>query len=134
MADLVLWEDPSKLVTLYVPFGQISIHELQIMVNREGVGNYLQLTREEIHALSRAEYIATRLYQKMGIQSFNEVLLTQPFSANEEFVRLILTFVTREIDIAVSELNLLYVVDKLPEASRDEIRVNLDAVLAELDS
>jgi len=132
-ADFVLWKDPDDLVTLYVPFGQISVHELQIIVNRRGVGNYLQLGPKEILALSRAEYIVTRLYQKMGIQSFNEVLLTQPFDADEPFVRLILTFITREIDIAVSELNLLYVVDKKPEDSRDEIRKNLDAVLAELE-
>jgi galactose-1-phosphate uridylyltransferase len=131
-ATFVLWEDPRKLVTLYVPFGQTSVHELQVIVNRPGVGNYLQLTDDEIRALTRAELIVTRLYQRVGIQSFNEVLLSQPFDSREPTVRLVLTFITREIDIAVSELNLLYVVDKLPEQTRDEIAPHLEAVLADL--
>lgn len=129
-AGFVLWEDSEKLVTLYIPFGQISLHELQIMVNRPGVGDYLKLKKEEIKTLSRAEFIVTCLYQRMGIQSFNEVILSQPFNSNEQFIRLVMTFITREIDMAVSELNLLYVVDNHPEDTRKEVNLYLKDVLS----
>lgn len=132
-AGLVIWEDSNKLVTLYVPFGQISLHELQIIVNRPNSGDYLKLKREEIVALSRAEYIVTCLYQKMGIQSFNEVLLSQPFNINSLTTRMIMTFITREVDMAVSELNLLYVVDKQPEETINEINKHIGDVISTLN-
>ena len=108
---LVLWED--EHVALYVPLGQISIHELQIMVKRADANHYLELTRREIKSLSRAEYVVTRLYRAMGINSFNEVVLSRSFERRHPCgFRVIVAFITREIDLAVSELNLLYVVDR----------------------
>jgi hypothetical protein len=47
-----------------------------------------------------------------------------PFSYEnkEDGFRLILTFITREVDLAVSELSLLYVVDKFPHNTFEEIK------------
>ena len=120
--NLVLWED--KHYALYIPFGQNSIHELQAIVKRANVSNFLQLTELEIISLSKCEYIAASIFNLLGINSFNELLLGMPFSyeGNEDGFRLITTFVTREIDLAVSELSLLYVVDKFPHNTLEEIR------------
>jgi galactose-1-phosphate uridylyltransferase len=110
---MVLFEDEN--VALYVPFGQISIHEMQIMVKRGGACNYLDLEEKEIKSFSRAETMAFKLMKRMGIQSFNEVMISLPFEEKNDCFRLITCFVTREVDFAVSELNQLFVVDKHPE-------------------
>jgi diadenosine tetraphosphate (Ap4A) HIT family hydrolase len=111
-AGFVVWAD--KWVTLYVPIVQMAVHELQMIVNREGAGNYLDLTAEEINSLSKAEYIAIQILKCLRISSFNEVMLTDELKPQAKSFRLIVAFVTREVDIAVSELNHLYVVDKHP--------------------
>jgi len=119
-AGLVIWEDP--YVALFVPFGQSAVHELQIMVKRPGTRTFLDLDHDEIQSLSLAEYIVTRLYGRMDINSFNEILLSLPFEDKESTTfRLIFTFITREVDLAISELSLLYVVDQHPSHTVMEI-------------
>lgn len=119
--EFLIWDDEN--VALYIPFGQISIHELQIMVKRVGAYTYLDLTEDEIVSLSKAEFIVTRIYHELGINSFNEVMLTKTFYRDiGKTFRLILTFITREVDLAVSELNLVFVVDRLPTDTRNEIQ------------
>jgi hypothetical protein len=118
-AGLVIWED--KHVLIYVPFGQIAVHELQIMIRRIGTRTFLDLEPEEIQSLSMAEWIVTRLYSMLDINSFNEILLSLPFDDRTRTFRLIFTFITREVDLAVSELSLLYVVDQHPSHTVREI-------------
>jgi hypothetical protein len=92
------------------------------MVQRPGTRTFLDLTQPEIESLSRAEWIVTQLYNKLGVNSFNELLLSLPFSDTETSTfRLIFTFITREVDLAVSELSLLYVVDQQPSQTVREI-------------
>jgi galactose-1-phosphate uridylyltransferase len=118
----IIWED--DYCALYIPFGQMSVHELQAMVKRRNTGNYLHLTDQEIHSLSKCEFIAAKIFEKLGINSFNELMISMPFSYEnkEDGFRLILTFITREVDLAVSELSLLYVVDKFPHNTFEEIK------------
>ena len=119
-AGLVIWENDH--VGIYVPFGQIAVHELQIMILEKGRRTFLDLTQEEIQSLSKAEWIVTRLYSRPDINSFNEILLSLPFSDKEtNTFRLIFTFITREVDLAMSELSLLYVVDQHPSHTVQEI-------------
>jgi galactose-1-phosphate uridylyltransferase len=119
-AGLVIWED--KHVVLYVPFGQIAVHELQIMICAKEKRNFLDLSEPEIASLSKAEWIVTQLYNKLEINSFNEILLSLPFEDRRSSTfRLIFTFITREVDLAVSELSLLYVVDQHPGQTVREI-------------
>ncbi|MBI2418222.1 MAG: hypothetical protein HYV28_10050 [Ignavibacteriales bacterium] len=122
LINYIIWEDDN--CALYVPFGQISIHELQVIIKRRNTSNFLHLTDKEIYSLSKCEYIVTKIFERLGINSFNELLISMPFDYEKKDYgfRLILTFITREVDIAVSELSLLYVVDKFPHHSRDEIR------------
>jgi len=118
-ADYLIWED--EYVALYVPYGQCSLHELQIMVKRP-CGTYMDFHAEEIDSFSKAEFITYCIYNKLGITSFNSVLITKLLGdARAPKFRVIQTFVTREVDIAVSELSTLYVVDKHPRDSRDLI-------------
>ncbi|MBI5655702.1 MAG: hypothetical protein HZC44_02305 [Geobacter sp.] len=114
---MVIHEDDH--VVLYVPYGQISIHEMQIMVKKPGTTHYLALSEEEITSLSIAETIAVKLLDALGIHSFNQVMITLPFDRVSAYFSLILCFVTREVDLAVSELNHLFVVDKYPEETRE---------------
>ena len=108
----VLWEN--EYVALFVPFCQVSLHELQVIVKRP-VGNFLDLEEPEIKSLSQAEWIATLLFSAWNINSFNEVILGKTFDDTRgKTFRLLMIFITREIDLAVSELNLLYVVDRHP--------------------
>ena len=88
---------------------------MQIMVKRAGACNYLSLSREEIKSISKAEAVAILFLKELGIKSFNEILINLPFEENSTYFRLIICFLTREVDIAVSELNQLFVVDKHPE-------------------
>ncbi len=119
-AGLSIWKDDHVIV--YVPFGQIAVHELQIMLRQPGKRTFLDLTPPEIVALSRAEWIITQIYNRLDINSFNEILLSLPFNDNETSTfRLIFTFITREVDLAVSELSLLYVVDQHPSHTVSEI-------------
>jgi len=112
-AGLKVWEDEN--VVLYVPFGQISQDELQIIVKRNDTASVLALTEPEIYSLSKAEFAVTRIFDRLEINSFNEVVLALPEDTKHSgSFRLIWTFITREIDLAVSELNLLYVVDRHP--------------------
>jgi galactose-1-phosphate uridylyltransferase len=121
-AGLVIWESKKMDVVVYVPFGQIAVHELQIMVMRQGARNFLDLTQDEIRSLSQAEYVVTRLYARLDINSFNEILLALPFDDKESTTfRMIFTFITREVDLAISELSLLYVVDRHPSDTVIEI-------------
>ncbi len=120
-ARLVLWHDDN--VALYIPIGQISLHELQIMV-KEPTSTYLDLTEEQVRSLSKAEYYVTQIYQRIGITSFNEILITERLGKNTPRFRLILTFITREVDLAVSELNNLFVMDEFPNDSQREILRN----------
>lgn len=119
-AGLIVWEDAH--VVLYVPFGQIAVHELQIMIRQKGRRTFLDLTEPEIASLSKAEWIVTQLYNKLDINSFNEILLSLPFNDRKSSTfRLIFTFITREVDLAVSELSLLYVVDQHPGQTVREV-------------
>jgi hypothetical protein len=121
-AGLVIWESEKKDVALYVPFGQIAVHELQIMMTREGARTFLDLGESEIRSLSQAEYIVTKLYSRLNINSFNEILLSLPFDDKESTsFRMVFTFITREVDLAISELSLLYVVDRHPSDTVAEI-------------
>ena len=108
----VVWAD--ERVALCVPVVQMAVHELQLIVNRQGASNYLDLTDGEIESLSKAEYVAIQTLKSLGISSFNEVMLTDELKGRSATFRLVVAFVTREVDIAVSELNHLYVVDKHP--------------------
>lgn len=110
-AGHVIWED--DYVALFVPIGQISIHELQIIVKNEK-HNFLELDIHEIKSLSKAEYYVTQFYKMIEITSFNEILISEPFNKKTKGFRLIMAFITREVDLAVSELNNLFVVDKFP--------------------
>jgi hypothetical protein len=111
-SKMIIWQDDN--VALFVPFGQIAIHELQIMVTRP-TKTFLDLTEEEVRSISRAEYIATRLYRCLNIHSFNETMLSLPFEETRaKDFRLIFSFVPREVDLGLSELDPLYVVDKQP--------------------
>jgi galactose-1-phosphate uridylyltransferase len=125
-AGLVLWEDEN--VVLFIPYGQISMHELQVMVKRRNTNHYLELSDEEIRSLSEAEFKVTRLFRELGINSFNEVMISRPFDSKTEGFRIIFTYITREVDFAVSELNLLYVVDKHPYDTLDEVKSYLPHV------
>lgn len=125
-ADYVVWED--DLVVLYVPYGQCSLHELQIMVLRP-CGTFIELTGEEVTSVSKAEFIIFRLYKELGITSFNSILITKLFNEKRApTFRLVQAFVTREIDLAVSELSMLYVVDQHPNESKNEIKKIFKAI------
>lgn len=115
----VIWED--EKVALYVPWGQTSVHELQVMVKDAMKCHYLDLTIEEVESLSKAEFLAIRIYKLLGVGSFNEVLITEDLATRTKTFRLVLTFITREVDLAVSELNHLYVVDKHPQDTVEAI-------------
>jgi galactose-1-phosphate uridylyltransferase len=115
----LIWEDEN--IALYVPYGQCSKHELQAMT-LEPRGGFIDLIPEEVISLSKAEYIALRIFKKLEISSFNQVslskLLNDTRAPNFRFVE---AFVTREVDLAVSELSMLYVVDQHPWDSRNQI-------------
>ena len=111
-AGMVIWED--EHVALFVPFGQIALHELQIMVKRP-TRHFLELTVQEVRSLSRAEYIVARLYGRMDINSFNEAMLSLPFAdTRSTSFRLIFKFISRTVDLGLSELSPVYVVDRHP--------------------
>lgn len=129
-AGLILWQD--DYVVLYIPMGQISAHELQVMVKRKNTNHYLELTDEEIHSLSTAEFIVTRLFREIGINSFNEIMISRPFDSRTEGFRIIFTYITREIDFAVSELSLLYVVDKQPYDTLNEAKKYIPKIKSKL--
>lgn len=127
-SGFIIWED--AYVALYVPFGQIAMDELQIMVKSRN--EYLKLTSEEISSLSKAEFLVTRLFFKWEINSFNEIMISKRFnSAIGKDARLIFTFITREIDLAISELSLVYIVDSHPEKTVQKVKLVWDAVKKE---
>ena len=85
------------------------------MAKRKDKHSLLALTEAEIRSFSEAEFAITRLFDRLKINSFNEVILALPEDVpHSPSFRLTWTFITREIDLAVSELNLLYVVDRHP--------------------
>jgi galactose-1-phosphate uridylyltransferase len=118
--DMVLYEDCN--VALYVPLGQISIHELQIMVKTPGNCDYLSLSKDEIISISKAEAMAIEFLKALEITSFNEIMISLPFGETSKWFHLIMCFLTREVDIAVSELNQMFVVDKHPESTAKILR------------
>ena len=129
--DMVLYED-SK-VALYVPLGQISIHELQIMVKTPGKCDYLSLSKDEIISLSKAEAMAIEFLKALEITSFNEIMISLPFGETSKCFHLVTCFLTREVDIAVSELNQLFVVDKHPESTAEILRQIKATVMRGID-
>jgi len=117
IADYVIWED--EYVALYVPYGQCSLHELQAVVKRP-CATYIDFNDNEIESMSRAEYIVLQLYKELEISSFNSIYIGKLFNdSRAPNFRVIQTFVTREVDLAVSELSMLYVVDQHPGDSRN---------------
>jgi len=133
-ADYVIWED--EYVALYVPYGQCSLHELQAVVKRP-CATYVDFNNHEIESMSKAEFMALKLYKELEISSFNNILITKLFNdSRAPYFRVVQTFVTREVDLAVSELSMLYVVDQHPRDSRNvlaaafkKIKNGLTAVL-----
>lgn len=119
-AGYVIWED--RNVVLYVPYGQIATHELQIMMRRK-FRSYVDFTDKEIESLSVAEFMVFRIYEQLGITSFNSIFLSKLFEETRapDF-RVVQIFVTREADLAVSELSTLYVVDQHPNESMQQIK------------
>jgi len=116
----VIWGDAN--VMLYVPYGQCSLHELQVMTCKPRA-HLLDLSEDEIASLSKAEYIALRLYKELGVASFNHIVLSKLFNDNRApTFRMVVIFVTRDSDLAMSELSMLYVADKHPWDSRVEIQ------------
>lgn len=130
----VLWHD--KHAALYVPFCQTSAHELQVML-LEPHNTFLDLNGDELASFSRAEYLAVRLFDAWGITSFNEMIMNSKLDKtsgeggdrqrDSSDFRVIATFVTRETDLGISELNLQYVVDR---HGIDTIRLFLDTMLS----
>ncbi len=117
IADYVIWED--EYVALYVPYGQCSLHELQAVVKRP-CATYMDFNDNEIESMSRAEFIVLQLYKELEISSFNSIYIGKLFNdSRAPNFRVIQTFVTREVDLAVSELSMLYVVDQHPGDSRN---------------
>jgi hypothetical protein len=104
------------------------------MVKRKNSGSFVELSNEEITDLSLAELYVAKLYQRMGINSFNELIYLKPFAKKNEDdgFRMICTFITREVDLAVSELNLAYVVDKKPEDTIALVNEHFEAVRSEV--
>jgi galactose-1-phosphate uridylyltransferase len=126
-ADYVLWEDEN--VVLYVPYGQISTHELQIMMKRE-FGSYIDFNAAEIESLSVAEFMVFRIYKELGITSFNSIFLSKLFEETKApHFRVVQIFLTREVDLAVSELSTLYVVDQHPSESMQHIKTIFNGVI-----
>ncbi|MEI6758179.1 MAG: TIR domain-containing protein [Chlorobium sp.] len=119
LAGYVIWKD--DYVKLYVPYGQSSLYELQAMVSHPR-GCFTDLSEEEVISLSKAEYVALRLFKALGINSFNHVMLSKLFNDKRaKCFRLVEIFITREVDLAVSELSSLYVVNQHPWDSRNRI-------------
>ena len=117
IADYVIWED--EYVALYVPYGQCSLHELQAVVKRP-CATHVDLNDNEIESMSKAEFTVLQLYKELEISSFNNILITKLFNdSRAPNFRVVQTFVTREVDLAVSELSMLYVVDQHPRDSRN---------------
>ena len=115
----VIWDDGN--VALYVPYGQCSKHELQAMMLKP-CGSLQDLSQDQIISLSKAEYIALRLFKSIGINSFNHIVLSKLFKETRApKFRLVESFMTREVDLAVSELSMLFVVDQHPWDSLNEI-------------
>jgi len=126
-ARMLIGED--DYVAIYVPLGQIAVHELQIMIKRQ-TRTFLDLDYAELRSLSFAELGVAKLYAALGINSYNEIVISQRFDARAKTTfRVIVSFVTREIDLAVSELNLLYVTDKHPYDSVLEVNAHWDQVV-----
>lgn len=118
-ADYIIWED--DYIALYVPYGQCSQHELQSMVKRP-CANYVDFNQHEIESMSKAEFIVLQLYKILEISSFNNILISKLFNdSRAPNFRVVQSFVTREVDLAVSELSLLYVVDQHPRDSRNKL-------------
>ncbi len=131
-ADYVLWED--DYVALYVPYGQCSLHELQAMIKRP-CANYIDYKQHEIESMSKAEFIVLQLYRTLEISSFNNILISKLFNDNRApNFRVVQTFVTREIDLAVSELSMLYVVDQHPRDSLNELVSAFKQIKKQIDS
>lgn len=129
-AGYVVWEDESSV--LYVPYGQCSLHELQLMIKRP-FGTYLEFTEEEVISLSKAEFLVFRIYKKLGITSFNSIFITKPFhETRAPTFRVVQAFVTREVDLAVSELSTLYVVDQHPNESKNKIKKTFNEIQKEV--
>jgi hypothetical protein len=117
----VIWRDDE--VTLYVPYGQCSIYELQAMMNKP-CSNLLSLKEKQVRSLSKAEYIVIRIFKSLDINSFNQVFISKLTHDNRApKFRMVEAFVTREVDLAVSELTMLFVVDQHPWDSRERIVV-----------
>jgi len=118
-SDYVIWNDGN--VVLYVPYGQCSMYELQAMVC-EPCNNFTELSQQQVESLSKAEYIALRLFKALDINSFNNVVLSKLYhDTRAPTFRLVEAFITREVDLAVSELSMLYVVDQHPWTSRNKL-------------
>ena len=129
-AGYVIWSD--QLVNLYVPYGQSSLYELQAMVCRP-CSSVIDLTEEEVKSLSKAEYVALRLFKELKINSFNHVMLSKLFNDKRApRFRLVELFITREVDLAVSELSSLYVVDQHPWDSRNKIMEQWEKIKVEV--
>ena len=129
-AGYVIWQD--DYVKLYVPYGQSSLYELQAMVVWPR-GYFTDLSEEEAISLSKAEYIALRLFKALGINSFNHVVLSKLFDDKRApRFRLVEIFITREVDLAVSELSSLYVVDQHPWDSRNRIMEEWEKIRVEV--
>jgi len=125
-AGYVIWRD--AYVMLYVPYGQSSKDELQVMVCKPH-GCFTDLSEDEVVSLSKAEYVALRLFKALGINSFNHVMLSKLFQDQRApRFRLVEIFITREVDLAVSELSSLYVVDQHPWDSRNKIVVEWNKI------
>ena len=122
----VIWSD--EHVTLYVPYGQCSMYEMQAMINQP-CGNLLDLTEEQMISLSKAEHIAHKLFAELRVNSFNHVLLSKFLGDNRApRFHLVEAFVTREIEFAVSELSGLFVVDQHPWTSRNDITAKWEKI------
>lgn len=125
-SEYIIWED--KNVALYVPYGQCSKYELQAMVLNPN-GCLTELRTDEVVSLSKAEYIALRLFKSLEINSFNHVILSKLYNdTRAPKFRLVEAFITREIDLAVSELSMLFVVDQHPWDSRNEIMSKWESI------
>lgn len=94
----VIWED--EHVVLYVPYGQCSLHEMQAMTIKPA-DHLLALSERQMISLSVAEYIALRLYSKLEVTSYNHIVLSKLFNDHRApTFRFVVSFVTREIDLA----------------------------------
>ena len=111
----------SKNFILFAPFAPRFKDEIHILPKELNIPTLVSPTKDQINELMSLIYKVLDAFKKINISSFNIIFEGEYLDKNSD-TRIMISIIPRQSDIAYSELNSRFVIDRFPEITSSIIK------------